>query len=328
MIAFFFRSVRTNSADGPFNLNPSWRRSAVVDATRARTVVFRRQLRRPVTKPTQATDRRCAGQSARFARRSCRCSSPTPSHRRYHTALCSSRNKLYFGEDSPRGINCTRIGHRDGLGRAPRRVFAEKSPTFRFSCQCWSAILRQLSRSMTTRGEWKVCACRGHRRLIRWAECIVSASGRHLQNSPRTAQRQRSTSIIVVIHVLLSSRCSQGTRHASVPHVERPRRRCRGQVRVAGRWYLLAAHAKEAEDARQLRAPAMKRERVDGLRELGGDDAVPFRFGIRRVINAFFSTSMPDECSFVERDAESRFVNCLGIRSETCSFDRTPLARH
>jgi len=31
------------------------------------------------------------------------------------------------------------------------------------------------------------------------------------------------------------------------------------------------AHAKKAEDARQLRAPAMKRGRVDGLRELGDD---------------------------------------------------------
>ena len=35
-----------------------------------RTVVFRRQLRSPVTKPTRATDRRCAGPSPRSARRS------------------------------------------------------------------------------------------------------------------------------------------------------------------------------------------------------------------------------------------------------------------
>jgi len=49
--------------DGSINLNPSWRRSAVADATHAlRTIVFRRQLRSPVTKPTRTTDRRCAGQ--------------------------------------------------------------------------------------------------------------------------------------------------------------------------------------------------------------------------------------------------------------------------
>lgn len=180
--------------DGSFNLNPSWRRSAVADATHAlRTVVFRRQLRSPVTKPTRATDRRCAGQSPRSARRSYRRPPSTPSPRRYHTASCSSRNTSYFGENSPRGITCTRIGRRNDLGRAPRRVFAEQSRAFHFSCQCRSAILRQLSRPVTTHGEWKVCARRERRAGVRHSDpqsgVCRFASGRHLQSSPPSSQR-------------------------------------------------------------------------------------------------------------------------------------------
>lgn len=40
---------------------------------------------------------------------------------------------------------------------APWRLSREKR-AFRFSCQRRAAILRQLSRSMTTRGEWRVCS--------------------------------------------------------------------------------------------------------------------------------------------------------------------------
>lgn len=51
----------------------------------------------------------------------------------------------------------------------PWRLCREKH-AFRFSCQRRAAILRQLSRSMTTRGEWRVCwrdASRGEKTFLR-----------------------------------------------------------------------------------------------------------------------------------------------------------------
>lgn len=65
--------------DGSFDLNRHGGDQLLPTHTHARTVVFRRQLRSPVTKPTRATDRRCAEQSPHSAGRSTRRPPPTPS---------------------------------------------------------------------------------------------------------------------------------------------------------------------------------------------------------------------------------------------------------
>lgn len=314
------RSTRTNGRRVRtvlLTFYPSWRRSAVADATRARTVVFRRQLRRPVTKDRRerpiavARGRALAPRDAPAAAAARLPLNSLP--RRYHPAWCSSRNTSYFGRDSPRGISCTRIRRRDDLGRAPRRVSAENSPAFRFSCQCWSAILRQLSRSLTTRGEWRVCACRGHRRVrsAGWAECVVSASGRHLQSAP---QRQRSTPSYSVAIIVTHVRLARRTASPSVFAADR-----RPTPSTSRRPVVFAGGA--CEGSRGGRASAEGAS--DETRTSGWSARArrrrrrPFRLGIRdALINALFPRHRrPTGRSFVECDMGSRFVNRFGARS-------------
>jgi len=130
--------------------------------------------------------------------------------------------------------------------------------------------------------------------------------------SRRAGVRSTDWSVLLLPAIDICETCLQVKWALSVMYVlfslfvksEASRRQSR-RIRVAGRWYLLAAHTREA-DARRLRAP-VTRERKSGWsaraerRRRSGP-------GIRRMINAFSSTPMPDLRSS-SVDAGFRFVN-------------------
>lgn len=252
---------------------------------------------------TRATDRRCAGQSPRSARRSCRRRPPPPKLPPPAIPSCVVLLAKYV-VFRLRFAAGNQLHPHPSPGRSrPRSASRFRREQPGFPLQLSVLVGHFASAESLADDTRRVEGLRVPRTPVRvrsagWAECVVSASGRHLQS----ARRQRSTSLVLRSHY----------RYTCPPRVERPRRRCsrptagRRRVRVAGRWYSLAAHAKEAEEAaRQLRAPAMIRGRVDGLRELGARRATTRRGRFVSASDgadkrAFSSTPTPDG-TFVRR---------------------------
>lgn len=172
--------------------------------------------------------------------------------------------------------------------------------------------MRQLSRSVTTRGEWRVCAWKKGQTRLPAVDIFAKAyPSRNNERTHRTNHTCRLRYIVSFFSHPFSPNARESSRISTLERENAYMYIVCGKS-LAGRRDARVEGARG--EARQLRAPVTKRERVDGPRELRAmmmmtqrRSRPPASCVLRCVVKAFFfQRESRDECFASVESAEGR----------------------